>query len=115
MARRSRSFGDELNAWRVCLEGHRNNTAEFSFLKRELAEFGLLITKAEKENAKQEKLKADLLAQTKIVDGLIKNGGKTYASLIRYAKAKYGPKSSKIREFLSKTEGVNRAKKAAKA
>lgn len=55
-----------------------------------------------------------MLSQTKVVDGLIKNGGNTYASLIRYAKAKYGPNSSKMREFLSKTEGVTRAKKAAK-
>jgi len=114
MTRRSRSFGAELNAWKVCLEGHKSNTAEFAFLKKDLVDFGLLIAKAEKENAKQEKLKADLLSQTKVVDELMTAGGKTYASLIRYAKAKYGPNSSKMREFLSKTEGVARAKKATK-
>jgi len=115
MARRSRSFGDELNSWRICLEGHKNNAAEFAFLKKELTGFELTITKADKENAKQEKLKADLLAQTKVVFDLINSGGKTYASLIRYAKAKYGPNSAKIKEFLSKTEGVIRTKKATKA
>jgi hypothetical protein len=115
MARRSRSFGAELNAWKVCWEGHKSNTAEFAFLKKDVADFGLLIARAEKENAKQEKLKADLLAQTKLVEGLLVTGEKTYASLIRYAKAKYGPNSSKMREFLSKTEGMARAKKAPKA
>ncbi|MBI4727613.1 hypothetical protein HY768_10430 [candidate division TA06 bacterium] len=115
MARRSRSFGDELNAWRICLEGHKNNTADFVFLKKELAGFEQLIARADKENAKQEKLKADLLAQTKVVDDIVNSGRKTYASLLRYAKAKYGPNSAKIKEFLSKTEGVTRAKKTAKA
>ncbi|MDI6739334.1 MAG: hypothetical protein QME74_03105 [Candidatus Edwardsbacteria bacterium] len=60
-------------------------------------------------------MKAELAAQSKVVNGLMATGRKTYASLIRYAKAKYGPNSAKIKEFLSKTEGISRPRKAAKA
>jgi hypothetical protein len=115
MARRSRSFGDELNSWKLCLEGHKGNTTDFPFLKNDLTAFEKTLSQAEKENAKQEKLKADLLAQSKLLADVQASGRKTYASLIRYAKAKYGPNTSKIKEFLSKTEGVNKPRKAVKA
>jgi hypothetical protein len=115
MARRSRSFGDEVNSWKLCMEGHKGNQADFPFLKTEVAGFEKVIAQAEKENAKQEKLKADLLAQSKILADVQVSGRKTYASLIRYAKAKYGPKTAKIKEFLSASEGVSKPRKAAKA
>jgi hypothetical protein len=108
MARKSRSLGNELNSWSVCKDGHKANTADFPFLKNDVANFEKLIAQANTENSKQEKLKADLAAQSKVVDGLIKDGRKVYASLIRYAKAKYGPNSAKIKEFLSKTEGISK-------
>jgi hypothetical protein len=115
MARRSRSFGDEINSWKLCMEGHKGNTPDFPFLKADVAGFEKVIDQAEKENAKQEKLKADLLAQTKVLTDLQVAGRKTYASLVRYAKAKYGPNTAKIKEFLSSTEGVSKSRKAVKA
>lgn len=115
MPKRSQSFGDELNAWMTCLAGHKNNTADFAFLKSELTAFEQLLTKAEKENAGQERMKSELLAQTKLVNDLRTQGRASYAALVRYAKAKYGPKNAKIKEFVSATEGVSRPRKQKQA
>lgn len=114
MPRKSKSFGDELNGCKLCLEGHKRNQGDFPFLKNELAGFEKLITSIEKENVKQEQLKAGLLSQTKVVNGIMADLNKGYAALVRYAKAKYGPNSPKLQEFVSKTEGKTRKKAAAK-
>jgi hypothetical protein len=103
--KKSRSLGNELNYWATCLSAFKNNLSDFPFLKEELKEFEVIVQDAGKENAKQENLKAELLAQTEKLNNLVKKGRGKYASLIRYAKAKYGPKSAKIREFLPATEG----------
>jgi hypothetical protein len=115
MARKSQSFGDELNSWKLCLSGHKSNAADFAFLKSEVTAFEQLLAKAEKENNGQESAKAALLAQTKLVNDIRKQGKAGYAALIRYAKAKYGPKSAKIKEFVSETEGVSRPRKQKQA
>lgn len=106
MAVKSKSFGDEVNSWKLCLSGHKNNAANFAFLAAERKSLETLIGRAEKENAAQEKLKADLKAQSEVLEGIRQKGRETYASLLRYAKAKYGPNSAKISEFVSKTEGT---------
>ena len=115
MARKSRSFGVVINEWKLALSGHKGNAADFPFLAADVTAFAALIGRAETENAKQEKLKADLAAQTLVLKGIETTGAKSYASLIRYAKAKYGPNTAKIKEFLSKTEGVSKPKKVTKA
>ena len=105
MAKRSRSIGDEISSFKLCHNGMKNNISDFLFLKAELKAFEADIPKLERENAKQEKLKADLKAQTENVKSLQKDLRKRYSSLIRYAKARYGPNAAKIREFVSVDEG----------
>jgi hypothetical protein len=106
MSRESRSLAAMLSTWKVMVAGFGKHSDDMAFAKSEAAKLADLATKAEQCNVNQEQLKADLAKMTETLEKTVTEGKKMYATLLRYAKGKYGPGSKELKDF--QATGENR-------
>lgn len=104
MARPSRSFAATMNRWRILLAAFERKREDFPFAHEEVEELKRLLEAEEEMNVRQEQLKAELMKMTVELKRGLEEGRKRYASLMRYARAKYGPSSLELGNFIPKGE-----------
>ena len=100
MSVKSKSFASTINNSKMILAGYQKHGADLSFASADAGKLQDLLTMAEALNVKQEQLKADLAKTSEELDGVIGDSKKVYASLLRFAKGKFGPKSKEIKDFV---------------
>jgi hypothetical protein len=99
MSGSSQSYASKISNWKLMVAGYEKHKDDISFAENDSSNLKSLIEKMEKLEVKQEQLKADLLKTTAEIEKLLPEGEKHSASILRYAKAKYGPKSPDIKDF----------------
>jgi hypothetical protein len=99
MSNGSQSYASKISKWKMMVAGYEKHKSDISFAEKETKELNDLIAKIEPLEIKQEHLKAELQKTTADLTDTIKNGDKLSASILRYAKGKYGPKSLEIKDF----------------
>lgn len=86
------------------LAGFKKHGEALAFAAERAANLERLLEREQELNIKQEQLKAELSKVTaELYEGLAE-GRREYSALMRFAKAKYGPNSLEIGDFISKGE-----------
>lgn len=104
MARVSQSFASTINKWRVMVAGFEKHRAALPFAEEDAELLRRLLHEEEELNNRQEQMKTELAKLTEEINSKLKEGRKKYASIMRFAKAKYGPASLEIKDFVPKGE-----------
>jgi hypothetical protein len=99
MPRASQSYASKVNNWKLMVAGYDKHKTDLSFAESDSGKLKELIVKIENLEVKQEQLKADLLKTTSEIETVFGEGEKLSASILRYAKGKYGPNSPDIKDF----------------
>ncbi len=99
MARGSQSFASKVNNWKLMVAGYKKHKDDLAFAENDSTLLEQLIGNVEGLDVKQEQLKADLAKTTGEIDNAVLKGEKLSASILRYVKGKYGPKSLEIKDF----------------
>jgi len=102
---RGRAHGDYIARWQLMLDNIAPLLQQFPYLQAVRDELATILDEAVALNAQQEKLKADLSEVTENLYKHYDDGDNTHAKIIRHLKGEWGPKSPKLKAFLSKTEG----------
>ena len=99
MAKNSQSYSSKLTTWKMRVAGCEKHKTDIAFADAEAKELNDVIGKIEPLEVKQQQLKADLQKLTAEIAELTEKGDKLSASILRYAKGKFGPKSLEINDF----------------
>ncbi len=96
------SYASTVNKWKLTAGGFEKHKDDLAFAQEDADKLTAFITQAEKINLEQEQLKADLSKKTELLNACLDDGNKAKASIIRFAKGKYGPSSKELKDFQSK-------------
>jgi septal ring factor EnvC (AmiA/AmiB activator) len=104
MALKSRSLASTINSWKILVGGFDKHRVELTFAGTEAESLRAVAAQTESLNIKQEQQKADLAKTTEQLKSLTNEGNRYSASLLRFAKGKFGPRSKEIKDFVSTGE-----------
>jgi hypothetical protein len=99
MPKESQSYATKVNNWKLMAAGYEKHKDDLSFAGNDSGRLKELILQYENKEIKQEQLKADLSKTTSEIIEITSEGEKLAASILRFAKGKYGPNSPEIKDF----------------
>ena len=101
---KSKSMASTISNWKMLVGGYDKHNADLAFAGQDAEALRGVAARIEMLNIQQEQEKAALARTTEEMQALSKEGNKYYASLMRFAKGKYGPKSVEIKDFIATGE-----------
>lgn len=101
---KSKSLASIISNWKMIVGGYDKHSTELAFAGQDAEALRSVASRMEALNIRQEQEKASLAKTTEEMKALSKEGKSYYASLLRFAKGKFGPKSAEIKDFLATGE-----------
>jgi hypothetical protein len=99
MPKGSQSNAAKLSKWKMMTAGYEKHKADISFAENDSARLKEITVKMEELEVKHEQQKAESQKTTMEISDIVAEGEKICASIMRYAKAKYGPNSLELKDF----------------
>ncbi|MBN2401152.1 MAG: hypothetical protein JXN64_02015 [Spirochaetes bacterium] len=101
---KSKSLASTISNWKMMVGGYDKHGADLAFAGQDAEALRGVASRMEALNIKQEQEKAALAKTTEEMRVLTEEGKKYYASLLRFAKGRFGPKSAEIKDFVATGE-----------